>query len=102
MGTEKFEKKAYVSEMTMQDSQTYFKYRSYMTDVKFNYKNDQKYSRELWQCDSCLSAIETQSHILWCPTYQALREGKDIRNDDDLVKYISEVMNAREKLGITK
>ena len=86
----------------MQDSQTYFKYRSYMTDVKYNYKSDPNYSRELWKCDSCLSAIETQSHILWCPTYQALREGKDIVNDDDLVKYITEVMNAREKLGLTK
>ena len=102
MGTENFKKKDYISEMTMEESQTYFKYRSFMTNVKFNYKNYQKYSSELWKCDSCLSAIETQSHILWCPTYQTLREGKDIENDDDLVKYIAEVMNAREKLGVAK
>ena len=73
-----------------------------MTNVKFNYKNDQNYSRELWKCDSCMSAIETQSHILYCPAYQELREGKSIDNDEDLVRYISEVFKIRDKLNIKK
>ena len=65
--------------MTMKDSQTYFKYRSHMTDVKFNYKHDAKHIEELWRCDSCLSAIDTQSHILWCPTYLTFKIWENLK-----------------------
>ena len=41
MKNETFGKITYTYVMTMKDSQTYFKYRSHMTDVKFNYKHDQ-------------------------------------------------------------
>ena len=63
-----------------------------MTNVKFNYKNDKKNREELWRCDSCKSTIDTQSHILWCPSYKELRAGKDINNDKDLVDYILKVI----------
>ena len=102
MRYEQFKKKDYINDMTMSDAQIFYKFRSNMTNVKFNYKNDQNYSRELWKCDSCMSAIETQSHILYCPAYQELREGKSIDNDEDLVKYISEVFKIRDKLNIKK
>ena len=102
MKTEKFKKKNYINEMTMEEGQIFFKFRSMMTDVKYNYKNDKDHSRQLWQCDSCLSAIETQSHILWCPAYQELREGKSLDNDEDLVQYITKVLDARQLLGVIK
>ena len=73
-----------------------------MTDVKFNYKNDKQNRQELWRCDSCQTAIDTQSHILWCPSYKELRSGKDINNDRDLVNYIQNVMKIREQLNILK
>ena len=65
--------------MTTNDGRTMFKYRTHMTDIKFNYKNKEDYVMELWKCDSCQTAIELQSHILWCPAYQELRGGKDIK-----------------------
>ena len=73
-----------------------------MTNVKFNYKNDKKNREELWICDSCKAAIDTQSHILWCPSYKELRAGKNINNNTDLVNYIQRVMEIREKLNILK
>ena len=75
---------------------------SNMMDFKFNYKNNPSHSKDLWKCDSCQSAIETQDHILWCPAYHELREGKSIENDKDLVEYFSKVMKIREKLNLNK
>ena len=102
MKNEIFERKSYINDMTMKEAQTYFKYRTHMTNVKFNYKNEKKNREELWRCDSCKSAIDTQSHILWCPSYKELRAGKNINNNADLVKYIQTVMEIREKLNILK
>ena len=102
MSDEIFERKKYINDMTMKEAQTFFKFRTNMTDLKFNYKNDRKHRAELWRCDSCKSAIETQSHVLWCPSYRELRAGKNIDNDKDLVHYIQKVMDIREKLNILK
>ena len=71
-------------------------------NVKFNYKNDQQNSRELWKCDSCQSSIETQDHVLWCPAYATIREDKDISNDNDLANYLKQVLIIRDKLNLTK
>ena len=73
-----------------------------MLKVKFNYKNVNAYSHSNWLCDSCEKAVETQSHILWCPAYKNLREGKDINSDDDLMEYIGKVMTIREKLNLRR
>ena len=88
--------------MKMKDAQIYFKFRTHMTDVKFNYKNDKKNYENLWKCESCLSAIETQSHILWCPAFSDLRIGKDIDNNKHLVDYLNEIMKIRENLNHLK
>ena len=65
-----------------------------MTQVKFNLKNDKKFVYENWKCDSCDSGfIESQSHLIWCPAYSHFREGKDLKNDKDLIEYIAKVLN---------
>ena len=97
-----FETKEYIKNMTMGDARIKFKLRTNMTNVKFNYKNDPANSKSLWQCDSCQSAIETQDHVLWCPAYLELREGKYINNDSHLIDYIRKVLQIRENLKITK
>ena len=102
MQDENFETKQYLRESNLDDARLLFKYRSKMLDCKFNYKNDKQYSKELWKCDSCQSAIESQDHILWCPAYTDLREGKSIHNDKDLIVYFTEVMKIREKLKLKK
>ena len=40
--------------------------------------------------------MDSQSHIVWCPAYAELREGKDLNSDQDLVTYYHEVMKIRE------
>ena len=102
MINEKFETKKYLSESKLTDAQTFFKFRSKMLNFKFNYKNNEIHSKELWNCDSCQSAIETQDHILWCPAYKDLREGKSIDKDKDLITYFTKVMQIREKLKLNK
>ena len=74
-----------------------------MIDVKMNFMNDQKYSRELWRCNSCKTcAIESQSHVLHCQAYRKLREGKDLKKDKDIVDYFRGVLVIRAKLDILK
>ena len=73
-----------------------------MFKCKMNFHSQSKFKTDVWKCDSCESEIDTQSHILFCPAYTGLREGKNIDDDKDLVKYIVDVMKIREKLGFMK
>ena len=98
---ENFKTKEYLREMDMNKARINFKIRTEMLNFKFNYKSDPKNSACLWNCDSCQSAIETQDHILWCPSYSELREGKDLKNDKDVIDYFEKVLKIREKLKIT-
>ena len=100
MTKESFERKDYLTRMNLTNSRVKFNIRSKMLDIKFNYSA--KYERELWLCDSCCSSIETQSHMLFCPAYSTLREGKDLSNDDHLTGYIQNVMQIRTKLKLRK
>ena len=98
----KFTIKDYLKNMNLEDARTKFKLRTKMLDVKFNYKHMPRNEKSLWKCDSCQTSIETQSHIMWCPSYSELRAGKDIQNDKDLIEYVTKVMKIRERLNITK
>ena len=101
--TEKCERKPYVKQLNLSSVRTKFKYRTKMTQhVKMNFSSSIKYSEDLWQCDSCRSKIDTQSHVLWCSSYASLREGKDLKSDRDLCNYLQEVFKIRHKLEIRK
>ena len=92
---ENLEVKEYVKNMKLRDARTYFRIRSNMLNVKMNRKNDIKYAHDLWKCDDCHS-MDSQAHIVWCPAYAALREGKDLESDKDLVEYYQKIMKIRE------
>jgi hypothetical protein len=92
-----FEIQPYVKTMKLRNARTMFRIRTMMTPAKFNRKSDPTYSSELWKCDSC-QKIDSQSHILWCPQFSSLREGKNIMDDDDLVQYIQKVFKIREDM----
>ena len=102
MVSEKFGKKEYLNTLKPGDARQIYKYRSSMWDAKWNYSSNPKYSSDLWLCSSCLSSIETQQHVLFCPAYATLREGKEIASDQDLAEYLQKVLIIREKLNITK
>ena len=95
-------KKDYIDNLVPSNARQMFQFRTRMFNVKFNYKSDKQYSHDLWQCSSCQSSIETQDHVLFCPSYATLREGKDIGNDKDLSDYLKKVLIIREKLNLTK
>ena len=94
MESESLVLKDYISEMSLRNARTKFRIRSHMIDTKFNRKSDKKYATDLWRCDQCRS-IDSQSHIIWCPAFATLREGKDLKNDKDLVCYFQEVLRIR-------
>ena len=102
MKNERFGTKQYLKNYKLEDARVNFKYRTKMMEFKFNYKNDKINCSELWNCDSCQSAIESQDHILWCPAYAKLRDGKSLQNDVDLITYFTEVMKIRENLKLRK
>ena len=56
------------------------------------------FSAKSWRCDDCLS-VDSQSHILWCPAYAPLMEGKNLYDDMDLVMYYQEVMRIRDEVS---
>ena len=87
--------KPYITEMKLREARTFFRVRSSMIPVKMNMKSNAKFADELWKCDDCMS-MDTQSHILWCPAYAPLREGKTLSDDLDLVHYYQAVIKIRE------
>ena len=97
MKCEKYGEKPYVTEMKMHDARVQFSIRSRMFRCKMNYLNDPVYKSEQWRCDDCLSCVDSQSHILYCPAYQYLREGKSLKSDQDIVDYFREVVKIRLK-----
>ena len=96
--TEKFGAKGYIQDKCVEDARTQFRIRTNMIDIKMNFKSDPRNSRELWRCDGCRRTVESQPHILHCPAYKTLREGRDVNVDKDLIKYVQDVLVVREKM----
>ena len=95
MMSENFEEKTYLTDMSMANARTNFRIRSKMTKVRMNQRSDKLNSKQLWKCAEC-GNIDTQSHIVWCPFFASLREGKSLDSDIDLVKYFQQVLKIRE------
>ena len=102
MKNESYGKKAYLTEMSFYDARINFSLRARMFDCKMNSMNNPAYKSDLWRCDSCQSCIDSQSHILYCPAYKKLREGKKLSSDEDIVSYYREVLQIRMKLNLNK
>ena len=82
--------------MSMPDARIMFRMRSSMTNTWMNKQSDKNNTKNLWKCREC-SNIDSQSHILWCPFFSQLREGKSLDSDEDLVSYFHEVFKIREE-----
>ena len=94
-GDKHWEIKDYLKTLTMSEARVNFSLRAKMFPCKLNYSSDPKNSSELWKCDSCTSSIDSQSHILWCPAYSKLREGKTLDNNRDVIRYFQKVLQIR-------
>ena len=94
---EEYSRKEYLKELSVQEARVKIRTRCYMTELAFNFKNKPEYANNCWTCTSCNSAVDTFSHIKWCVAHEDLREGRDLSCDKDLVWYITQVMNRRQK-----
>ena len=99
---ESFHQKEYFKSTKINEGRIMFRSRCKMLNCKMNFPSDPKFKKELWLCDSCKRAIDTQSHVMICPAYSKLREGKDVNSDDDVITYLVEVMKIRERMGFRK
>ena len=80
----------------MHSARTKFALRTKMTKtVKLNFKNDPANKIKLCHCNDC-SRIDSQEHILWCPTYSHLKVGKNLDENQHLTRYFQQVLVSRE------
>ena len=70
--------------------------RTRMVKCKMNQSSSKCNKASLWQCEDC-GYIDSQTHIIHCPAYKDLREGKDLNSDVDVANYFKEVLRIREK-----
>ena len=42
----------------------------------------------------------TQTHIIHCPAYKELREGKSLDSDEDVAEYFGKVLKLRDQLKL--
>ena len=99
---EEYGRKDYLSNLRLDEVRTLFRTRTMMIDVKDNLRNRKDYSEDLWVCDSCETAIESQSHVLWCPAYRELRENKDLSPNKDFAEYMGNFMRIRNELKLRR
>ena len=92
---ETYGQKSYLKEMDLRRARTFFRIRTKMIKCAMNQSSDNKNRAELWKCKAC-GYVDTQTHILHCPRFKELREGKSLESDEDLVEYFSEVLKIRE------
>ena len=90
--------KSYMRMMNLQECRTKFALRTkQLRSIKMNQSSNNEFSDKLWSCDNCLEEgrgiiIENQIHTLICPSYATLREGIDLNNDLEVVRYFQAVL----------
>ena len=68
--------------------------------VQMNFKSEKKFILNGWKCVSC-GNLDTQEHLLSCPGYSFLRDGKKLDQDQDLVIYIRNIIKHRLEDGLS-
>ena len=91
---------AYFFRESLSTVRTLFRFRVDLFEAKMNFKNKQEYKEENYLCDSCMSAIDRNTHVLFCPSYRELREGKQWNKDTHLTEYLQQVIEIRMKLRL--
>ena len=76
----------------------FFRVRPKMVKCKLNQSSDRGNRASLWKCNGC-GHVDSQSHILYCPSYQDLRVGKDLNSDKDVANYFKDVLKVREQIN---
>ena len=87
---------SYLNGMKVNDARMLFKIRSKMAPtIQMNFPSDKTYAANKWICSACLINLDTQDHVINCEEYSKYREGLNLDEDEDLVKYFQSIVNLR-------
>ena len=90
--------KSYLKEMNLADARLRFSLRAKMTrTVMMNFKAVPEFKKKGWKCEAC-GELDTQEHIMVCPSYLHLRSDKVLSNDTDVVEYFGQIIHIRESM----
>ena len=92
----------YFFKESLYNARAIFGFRVELSEAKNNFKNKQEYKNEGYLCDSCQSEIDQNTHVLFCPSYSSLREGKSLNNDVHLAQYLQKVLEIRTNLRLNR
>ena len=95
MKEEKYEQRDYLSKLSLENARMLFRVRTKTVKCKMNQSSEPQNKNSLWKCSAC-GYVETQTHILHCPAYQELRDGKSLESDEDLAVYFRDVLKLRD------
>ena len=87
---------------SLQNVRMLFRFRMELIEAKSNFKQKPDYKAEKYLCDSCESEIDENTHVLFCRSYQSLREGKNLNSDSDLCDYRRTVLSIRSELRLNR
>ena len=93
---------AYFFNENLHNVRTIFRFRMELFEAKLNFKQKPEYKSEGYMCDSCEREIDENTHVLFCPSYKSLREGKDLYSDSDLSEYLRKVLIIRSELRLNR
>ena len=98
--SEAYLRKEYIGKKKIENVRIQFRARYGMLPFAGNYGHDRKFAHSEWLC-SCREQREEESHLLAgsCRVYGDIRERYDnLEDDEDLVRFFSEVLERREEL----
>ena len=87
---------SYLTEMKLHDARLLFKIRSQMVPlIQMNFRSDKTFTANQWTCSACKANRDTQSHVISCVGYNEFRDGLNLDDEGDLVKYFRTIINLR-------
>ena len=94
-----FKVQDYMRYSSLNDTRDIFRIKTRMNHLRGNFSSVYKNKgEEAMFCVGCKSVKETNSHVTECAIYADLMEGRDLRDDGDLVSFFRDVMARREKI----
>ena len=90
--------KDYFQYKSLSKTRELFRIRTHMNELKANFKHDKRNIVGGIACVACGLEEESNSHVMVCSKYDDLRDGRDMKSNNDLVGFFRDVMARREKL----
>ena len=106
---EKFERKAYLSKLNVNDARMYFRIKYFLVPTfRLDFKNNNRYKAEEWLCPDCVARVQRDrqsnlrelKRICEQDSHDQLRDKTDFSDPKQEVAFFRNVMERRNELGI--